>query len=1603
MDDAIALSVYETVHYVAHHGSLLDPVPTVWSQIPPMIAKAVRLAGVGIAMGLAFGWAMHQCLHFLRLRGAKTHMEVAIILGGSYLAFYVANAPAGGSGVFALVVFGLYGSATSHWGLLSRAVAGGEYMAIWDTIAEMANAIAFGWGGIVGMTYLIRSARLLKHAPAVAFWGIPIVYVFMLIIRAGFLLIMRPVFAFLGEPVSPREVVFLTFSGLRGTMTIIMLANTVQGSPTAVGDVSDPNNPYDYLNQRTATLTLWGCCYVIMTLCINAPLLAPLLRLLGLTEVSDSRRKAQARAKARLVEHGHEAVARLRARDAEFLRGANWDAVLQYIDCSNDLSQYDDPEVPLLRPGDGQGDAHEAASQRAELEVPLSSGVIEPLGSINAGGGLDHADLEAGAGTAKGGPNASASGFGSANVSTIPGLGAPVHIPEHSFNAAAAAAAAGKLGSIDGSPLGGGEGGGGGDDAAPGVPGDAPPPASVSPVATRLPGTASIELSSLQHGASHASRSGSEAWGLERPSIDYNNQPTATVAMPSFNTSGVSATHNRAALVQFTGLSPALPHPMSLPAVGSIERTAPTGGNPARRAGGAPTPLSEWLRRTTAAPAGALGGGRDGDQVEDAGMGVDFGDAGRRAPGAWHLPLHPSHAGDHHLDAGAGADAGGQAAAAAQPAALALARTSPFVRLPEVAEEEEAAVAAFGTDGEPGTERDEGEGPDEPSSQVELVDQRERVMASVQRRLHDRRTQAGLSARAMRVLTYACEQCLEPHRLTRPLHAWRRLERDVADSRLGRVEARLLRAVNDLMVRTPRALQVTLLSPLLLLRRKLRSLLGARALLACEVSMEYYLALREVPRLEWAHAGDGMLPEIQAEVHAEMLRSYRFVLDREIEAPETFGAILSYRAAMAALDEQLAFVDDLFASGWATEAQRDAMAECLEMKLVRLELRGPVWRPPQPSSLLQGLALFEGVSTPFFYALARRGSLREHPSGEKFWQAHGGRGGIATPVEGPGLYVVVLGGVQQVHVALDDSRQDYYQGAGGVIGSLRALSGAALAGTQEAVARGSSLGRGPTLFHLPQPVVADALAAAAQGHPDALAFELGVARVAASGVIISMPNEISKAIRAENARRKSRAPTVAPPESSFGRSPWESVLAAVPSPFETPGGGRTTVGGLSRAPSLGASSIASLQMHAAVERVAQAAALANAAVAVSHAAPAPGPGAGVPTPSPPPEGSAGAGFGAGAASEQVRPSVTRQSSARSQASATPVAPHLANVLSELGPLVTLEEEELTSDVERDSLIDPHSPRSTAAHDDALSLRYVPRVTGSTGVSRQGSGTLAPLVLDLDAVASEADATDSAIGPGSVVGAPGPAASAAPGSAAVPPSPSALSPTARAPRPASSSSEGALTNGRPTSSAAGEISAAPAGGLPAAREPAAPTPIGAGLAGLPAGASPLPSRAVTPMGRGGGLGGFASRTVTIQDGMPASRATTPGLTDRAPSVAGSVKPSPRPVRLPGLSSAPSRAGSASEMPADYLARSVDGVCDAYAAGMPFAQLLRLQPGAVLSLDEHAVLLGGSLTAGRRNFSAPYPLVCLGGLAVSWTAGSDGAVLLVVPRLEDAIAD
>ena len=257
------------------------------------------------------------------------HIEATYVLAMAYLSYYVTNAVAGGSGVISVVIFGLFGNMTMLWGMTGSSYKSGAFEAVWDMISFAANGLVFFWAGVASLNFLIGSITQIPK-DAITYASIILVYIFMLLIRTGCVALFNPLFHLVGEPLTVAEIAFTGWSGLRGAVSLIMLASISSSSySSSTGEkavISD--------------IALWTASFVVLTLIINSPLIAPLLKSLKLNETSKEAKMIQNKAKKTFFEHTRLCIQRYKDNDDVFLAGADWEIVAKYVDLSKSLEAF---------------------------------------------------------------------------------------------------------------------------------------------------------------------------------------------------------------------------------------------------------------------------------------------------------------------------------------------------------------------------------------------------------------------------------------------------------------------------------------------------------------------------------------------------------------------------------------------------------------------------------------------------------------------------------------------------------------------------------------------------------------------------------------------------------------------------------------------------------------------------------------------------------------------------------------------------------------------------------------------------------------------------------------------------------------------------------------------------------------------------------------------------------------------------------------------------------------------------------------------------------------------------------------------------------------
>jgi hypothetical protein len=390
-----------------------------------------------------------------------------------------------------------------------------------------------------------------------------------------------------------------------------------------------------------------------------------------------------------------------------------------------------------------------------------------------------------------------------------------------------------------------------------------------------------------------------------------------------------------------------------------------------------------------------------------------------------------------------------------------------------------------------------------------LAEMRVRLLAGLKRHYVAKRLAGLLSVDGLRILQYACDVASD--HAAQPLQLWASLEKEVSGSWTTRVASRLsLWTTRGYRAMHP-FFQKTLSWPFKKFAGLLRRFLGRKMLVACEVAVEYYVSLLSSPQIQWLKGHGEICWRLLDEVEAENEAAHHFLIEREIEAPDRFQAIQSYRAAMAVLRQQMLFVGELFETGMIDESEQHGLHDPIDRKMRHLELVGPVWRPPRPKAVLRSLPFMAALPEPAFRKVYDTGSFIEFRRGQCIWTATD-LVRKTQGAQGPGGFVVLSGVVKRVHIRPDGGRKEYFQGSGGIIGVLLCITGTKLPGTELAIAEGNALGKGPVVFHIPQQVVQRIQTAAANGDGDLIGLEEELARLSAAYVVESMDVELVFAV-----------------------------------------------------------------------------------------------------------------------------------------------------------------------------------------------------------------------------------------------------------------------------------------------------------------------------------------------------------------------------------------------------------------------------------------------------------------------------------------------------------
>lgn len=355
-----------------------DEGKSVTQLLPGMAMSAGRLTAGGAAVGLIMGWVTLFALRRLRRSGAESAREFALIQAAAFLTFYLADAALDVSGTIAVVTFGLYGASTSKFELDNIKLTS-DLDAVQGTLATAFNGIAFFLGGATAANFLLRAAPALRGALVGSAFAAPAIFVALFAVRGVSAACINAALGLVGiEPLKSWSMPFITWGGLRGSLSLIMVM--VVAAQQAHHDADDPSSAYssepgDDQQLVTAQILAWTSAVVLCTMLVNAPTLPAVLRRCGLLEVAPAKARILRSAFRSLSKRTEEAIEDLKADEDELLRGVDWVAVRRFVNIEADApgvstlsSESSQEGVVLQTPGLGR-DMSKRASRGALLSV----------------------------------------------------------------------------------------------------------------------------------------------------------------------------------------------------------------------------------------------------------------------------------------------------------------------------------------------------------------------------------------------------------------------------------------------------------------------------------------------------------------------------------------------------------------------------------------------------------------------------------------------------------------------------------------------------------------------------------------------------------------------------------------------------------------------------------------------------------------------------------------------------------------------------------------------------------------------------------------------------------------------------------------------------------------------------------------------------------------------------------------------------------------------------------------------------------------------------------------------------------------------------------
>ena len=208
-----------------------------------VIIYFLKVVFISPLLGIAFGIGALVSMSYFqrRMEGEDKTMQIAITLCCAYLSFFTAQYNLSVSGVICCCTAGVVLARFAPPLLLEP-----ESMhSVWSTIEWIGNTLIFTLAGlIIGRRSIFYITT--QNAPYLL-----VVYVFVFLLRLAMLVLCYPVLRQMGKKYTVSEVLFMTWGGLRGAVSMALALSLVQSVENGSTVIADEGKQCVYTNHKS--------------------------------------------------------------------------------------------------------------------------------------------------------------------------------------------------------------------------------------------------------------------------------------------------------------------------------------------------------------------------------------------------------------------------------------------------------------------------------------------------------------------------------------------------------------------------------------------------------------------------------------------------------------------------------------------------------------------------------------------------------------------------------------------------------------------------------------------------------------------------------------------------------------------------------------------------------------------------------------------------------------------------------------------------------------------------------------------------------------------------------------------------------------------------------------------------------------------------------------------------------------------------------------------------------------------------------------------------------------------------------------------------------